>query len=158
MLAAHAAPPRAQAYVVVKCLEDAQRACARDKDIFHPKFGERYVRVSIAEDMSPADLLALISSGAAAATSKARLPRSSHSCQARSLLAVASLHAPRQLKPPPGPADSSPLRGPPGGDMHPASRPATARPGLPAEDNGFGGQGTRLGVGKRERCTSVGVH
>lgn len=35
------------------------RWCPRVQDIFGPKFGERYVRVSIQEDTTPADLQSL---------------------------------------------------------------------------------------------------
>jgi hypothetical protein len=42
--------------VEFESLEDAQRACGKDRDIFSPKYGDRYVRVLLAEDLSPADL------------------------------------------------------------------------------------------------------
>ncbi|KAL4438512.1 hypothetical protein ABPG77_000160 [Micractinium sp. CCAP 211/92] len=48
-----------EAYVVFETREQAEGACSKDKDIFGPKFGERYVRVSIQEDATPADLHSL---------------------------------------------------------------------------------------------------
>ncbi|KAI7845965.1 hypothetical protein COHA_000511 [Chlorella ohadii] len=47
-----------EAYVVFNTLEEAQQACGKDKDIFCPKSGDRYVRVSIEQDVRPADLVA----------------------------------------------------------------------------------------------------
>ncbi|PRW61587.1 heterogeneous nuclear ribonucleo F isoform A [Chlorella sorokiniana] len=47
-----------EAYVVFNSLEEAQKACSKDKDIFCPKSGDRYVRVSIEQDVSAADLAA----------------------------------------------------------------------------------------------------
>lgn len=46
-----------QALIVFPTLDEAQQACIKDRDIFAPKYGDRYVRVLLAEDVSPADLL-----------------------------------------------------------------------------------------------------
>ncbi|KAI3424270.1 hypothetical protein D9Q98_009624 [Chlorella vulgaris] len=45
-----------EAYVIFDNKEEAQRACVKDKDMFLPKFGERYVRVVLAEDVTAEDL------------------------------------------------------------------------------------------------------
>lgn len=51
-------PSPAQALVEVASLEDAQKACTLDREIFLPKYGDRYVRVLLVEDLTPADLRA----------------------------------------------------------------------------------------------------
>lgn len=37
-------------------LSEAQRACTLDKEFFSPRFGQRYVRVMLADELTPADL------------------------------------------------------------------------------------------------------
>lgn len=62
-------PFQSQAFVAFSNMEEAQRACENDKNFFSPKFGERYVRVAIAEDMVPGNLPTL----GAAVAAKVRL-------------------------------------------------------------------------------------
>ena len=64
-LAQTARPLQPQALVEFPSLEAAQQACTRDRDIFSPKYGDRYVRVLLAEDMTPADLRSAGLSGGA---------------------------------------------------------------------------------------------
>ncbi|KAL4424123.1 hypothetical protein ABPG75_001424 [Micractinium tetrahymenae] len=67
-----------EAYVVFDTREQAEGACSKDKDIFGPRFGERYVRVSIQEDTTPADLQSLEGAPKARAGPLASKPRRPH--------------------------------------------------------------------------------
>jgi hypothetical protein len=49
-----------QALILFPSLEEAQRALSLDKEFFSPRFRQRYVRVLLAADWSPADLVALV--------------------------------------------------------------------------------------------------
>ncbi|PSC74485.1 Heterogeneous nuclear ribonucleo H2 [Micractinium conductrix] len=65
----------AEAYVVFDTRAQAEGACGKDKDIFGPKFGERYVRVSIDDATLPGDLAGM---GATTKLSKPRKPSQRH--------------------------------------------------------------------------------